>query len=141
MSGAAGYTCGQRLRLGQFGPVTRANIARFCGASGDFAAFHIDEPAAQAAGYRSVFAPGMLTLGLVGRLVAAEVGPPNLSRLGGRFLSVVWPGDTLTVGAEVTAITPQTVSFAVTVTNQDDHQVLTGYADATLAGVTSRAAS
>lgn len=139
MSDAPGYALGQRLALGVVGPLTRTQIVRFCGTSGDFAAFHTDEPAAQAAGYPSVFAPGMLTLGIASRLLAAAVGPPNLRRFGGRFVAVVWPDDTLTVSAEVIAVTAEAISFSITVTTQDDRTVLSGYAEAAPTGLSAEA--
>ena len=55
--------------------VTRALLVRYAGASGDFNPIHHDEPfATGAAGYPSVFAHGMLTMGLTGRLLTTPYG-------------------------------------------------------------------
>ena len=53
------------------------------------------------AGYPTVFAHGMLTMGMTGRMVTNYVGDGRLTYYGVRFTSQVWPGDTLTAKAEV----------------------------------------
>src|SRR5437773_5074440 len=79
----------------------RTQIVQYAGASGDYNPLHTDEVfATQAAGYPSVFAHGMLTMGMTGRLVTDTVGDGRLRKYGGRFTSQVFPGDTLTATAE-----------------------------------------
>ena len=54
----------------------RTQIVQYAGASGDYNPLHTDEIyATKIAGYPSVFAHGMLTMGLTGQAVAALVGP------------------------------------------------------------------
>lgn len=109
----------------------RTQIVQYAGASGDYNPLHTDEVYATAvAGYPSVFAHGMLTMGLTGRLVAELVGVEQLLRFGGRFSALVWPGDTLTVRATVDSVDEGEVSFALVTTNQDDLPVFRGYAAA-----------
>jgi acyl dehydratase len=124
---SAAYEVGSRLDLGSVDPLTRTQIVRFCGASGDFSPLHTDEEAAQAAGHRSVFAPGLWTMGVAGRLVAAVFG--DLRGLGGRFTAIVRPGDELTVTAEVTAVDGPSVRLDLSVTTGDGRTVFTGYAE------------
>ena len=52
----------------------RAQIVQYAGASGDFHPYHHDEPHAQAGGFPGVFAHGMLTMGVTGRLLSELVG-------------------------------------------------------------------
>jgi acyl dehydratase len=79
------------------GPITRTDIVRYAGASGDFNPIHHDEEFARAAGMPSVFSIGMHSAGLVGQYVARWVGLGNVRRFGVRFTGQVWPGDVLTL--------------------------------------------
>lgn len=121
------YEVGSVLDLGTVDPLTRTQIVRFCGASGDFATLHTDEVAARAAGHPSVFAPGMWTMGVAGRFVAA-VFDQRLRAFGGRFTAIVGPGDELSVRAEVAAVDGPSVRLDVVVTTGDGRTVFTGYA-------------
>ncbi|MBE7520082.1 MAG: hypothetical protein HS107_12670 [Thermoflexaceae bacterium] len=77
--------------------VARTHIVKYAGASGDFNPLHHDDTAAQnLAGYPSVFAHGMLSMGLTGRMLTDWLGPTALRKFGVRFTKQVWPGDTLT---------------------------------------------
>lgn len=113
----------------------RTQIVQYAGASGDYNPIHTDERfATEIAGYPSVFAHGMLTMGLTGRLLTDYVGDGRLTNFGVRFVNQVWPGDTLTGTAEVTALRmdgdQHLVDLAVTTVNQDGTAVVTGTATA-----------
>ena len=82
--------------------ITRTDICKYAGASGDFNPIHHDQTFAEKAGYPSVFAHGMLSAGLVSKCVTDYVGRPNLRIFRVSFRSQVWPGDTITVGGKVT---------------------------------------
>jgi acyl dehydratase len=113
--------------------LSRTQIAQYAGASGDFTPLHTDEIyATQVAGFPTVFAHGMLTMALTGRVVTDNFGIQSLRRFGGRFVDKVWPGDTLTVTAIVTSVVVdgdhQTRTLALTTTNQDGVEVFRGEA-------------
>jgi acyl dehydratase len=112
--------------------LTRTQIVQYAGASGDYNPLHSDEVfATKVAGYPSVFAHGMLTMGLTGRMVTDYVGDGRLVRFGGRFRAQVWPGDDLTARAEITEITGDNlVELVITTMNQDGAEVFTGTATA-----------
>jgi acyl dehydratase len=117
--------------------LTRTQIVMYAGASGDYNPLHTDEIyTTQAAGYPSVFAHGMLSMGATGRLLTDWFGVDRLVRFGVRFVNQVWPGDTLTATATVEGIREvdgeHLVDVAVTTTNQDDTPVVTGTATARL---------
>jgi acyl dehydratase len=82
--------------------LTRTDIVKYAGASGDFNPIHHDQTFAEAARYPTVFAHGMLSAGLVGKCLTDYVGRPSLKRFKVRFTSQVWPGDTITCGGKVT---------------------------------------
>jgi len=116
--------------------LTRTQIVQYAGASGDYNPIHTDDLfATKAAGYPGVFAHGMLTMGLTARLITDTVGDGTLTDYGVRFVSQVWPGDTLTATAEITAIREDEglVDLSVATVNQDGTTVLTGTASARLA--------
>jgi acyl dehydratase len=112
--------------------LTRTQIVQYAGASGDYNPIHTDEIfATQVAGYPTVFAHGMLTMGMTGKMVTNYVGDGRLTNYGVRFVRQVWPGDSLTAVAEVTAVRTEG-DLTITTTNQNDEAVLTGTATARL---------
>jgi len=119
--------------------LTRSQIVMYAGASGDYNPLHTDEIfATQVAGYPSVFAHGMLTMGATGRLVTDWFGPENVAYYGVRFVNQVWPGDTLTVTATVVSeITEESGQWLATIgvetVNQHGAVVVSGTAKVTLA--------
>jgi len=54
--------------------VTRADLVRYCGASGDFNPIHWSERFARGVGLPGVIAHGMFTMALVGRAVTTWAG-------------------------------------------------------------------
>ncbi len=117
--------------------LTRTQIVMYAGASGDYNPIHTDEVfATQVAGYPTVFAHGMLTMGMTGRAVTNWVGDGRLTYYGVRFVRQVWPGDTLSATVTVTAIREEDgvalADFDVATSNQNGEQVLTGKATARL---------
>jgi acyl dehydratase len=83
--------------------LTRGDLVRYAGASGDFNPMHTVEPEAQAAGLPSVFGHGMFTMGLLGRALTDWVGVGNLTRFKVRFTKQTWPGEVLTTSIVVRA--------------------------------------
>ena len=111
--------------------LTRTQIVQYAGASGDYNPIHTDEVyTTKVAGYPSVFAHGMLTMGLTGKMLTNWVGDGRLTKFGVRFTNQVWPGDTLDSTATVTAIGDGLVDVDVVTVNQDGTEVLRGYAQA-----------
>jgi acyl dehydratase len=106
-----------------FGPVTRTDIVKFAGAGGDFNPVHHDDEFARRAGYPSVFAMGMFTAGLLGDYVADWLGVASVSRLAVRFMSPVWPGDTLSCGAGEVACDDGAITAKLTVAAGADVRV------------------
>ena len=109
----------------------RTQIVMYAGASGDYNPVHTDEPfATKVAGYPTVFAHGMLTMGLTGRMLTNYVGDGRLTEFGVRFTSQVFPGDTLQSTATVESIEDGLVNLSVSTTNQDGVEVAKGTAQA-----------
>ena len=88
-------------------PITRLDLVRYCGASGDFNVIHWNERIAKAVGLPDVIAHGMLTMATAGRVVTDWAGDPGaVESYGVRFSRpVVVPDDdrgaTVTVAGTV----------------------------------------
>ena len=117
--------------------LSRTQLVMYAGTSGDYNPLHTDEIfTTQIAGYPSVFAHGMLTMGMTGKMLTDHVGDGRLTKYGVRFTAQVWPGDTLDATATVTALTERDgvklAEFDVATVNQKGIEVLKGYAEARL---------
>jgi len=115
--------------------LTRTQIVQYAGASGDYNPLHTDEVfATKVAGYPTVFAHGMLTMGITGRLITDWLGAANLTAYGARFVAQVWPGDALTATATVDAVREEDgqryADLSIVTRNQRGEKVLTGTATA-----------
>ena len=115
----------------------RTQLVMYAGASGDYNPLHTDDLyTREAAGYPGVFAHGMLTMGMTGRMVTNFVGSERLKKYGVRFTNQVWPGDTLSSKATVTDIREDNgetlVDLTIETVNQDGKAVVTGSATASI---------
>ncbi len=109
----------------------RTQLVQYAGTSGDYNPLHTDEVfTVEVAKYPSVFAHGMLTMGMTGRMLTNYVGDGRLTKYGVRFTNQVWPGDTLNSTATVESVEDGIVNLNVETTNQDGVVVLSGYAAA-----------
>ena len=117
--------------------LTRTQIVQYAGVSGDYNPLHTDEIfATQVAGYPTVFAHGMLTMGMTGKMITNLIGDGNLKNFGVRFTNQVWPGDTLTTKAKIVSIERNSdtvlINFELVTENQNKVPVITGSALATI---------
>ena len=115
--------------------LSRTQLVMYSGASGDYNPLHTDDVyTKEVAGYPGVFAHGMLTMGLTGKMLTNYVGDGRLTKFGVRFTNQVWPGDTLTSTATVTDLRVEDgqalVDLEVKTTNQEGSTVVSGYATA-----------
>ena len=115
--------------------LTRTDLVRYAGASGDLNPMHHDEVQAQAAGLPSVFGHGMFSMGLLARAIGDYVGVGNLRTFQVRFTKQTWPGETLVSSVKVSGKRKEDealVDLEVTLTNQDGEPKLVGTATAAL---------
>lgn len=115
--------------------LSRTQIVQYAGASGDYNPLHTDDVYTRdAAGYKSVFAHGMLTMGMTGKMLTNYVGDGRLTKFGVRFTNQVWPGDTLVATATVAAIRNENgqnlVDLTLSTKNQNGVEVVSGNATA-----------
>jgi acyl dehydratase len=87
-------------------PLTRLDLVRYAGASGDFNVIHWNQRVAQSVGLPDVIAHGMLTMATAARLVTDWAGDPGaVLEYGVRFTKpVVVPDDDTGAGLEVSGV-------------------------------------
>ena len=117
--------------------LSRTQIVQYAGASGDYNPVHHDQLyVEEIAGYPSVFAHGMLTMGLTGKMLTNYVGDGRLTAFGVRFTAQVFPGATLTATATITGIREQDgtqiADMDVSTVDADGVEVVKGAASARL---------
>jgi acyl dehydratase len=115
--------------------LSRTQLVMYAGTSGDYNPLHSDDKYTQEiAGYPGVFAHGMLSMGLTGKMLTNYVGDGRLKKFGVRFTNQVWPGDSLTAKATVVEIRDdggdKVVDLELATVNQDGKTVVTGSATA-----------
>jgi len=125
----------QVIATREFGPISRTDIVRYQGASGDLNPIHHDIEFAKSAGFEDVFVVGMLIAGYLATFASDLVGVEFINKFKIRFQAQTWPGDLITCSAK--AITQQDdsgslvhVTLELTAKNQNGDIAATAYADA-----------
>ena len=129
-------TVGQELTLTK-AAITRLQIAKFAGASGDFNPSHVDEDIARdVGGMGGVFAHGMIGMGFIGQLLTDFLWDRPLRMFSTRAVLIVRPGDVLTCRAVVARKWVEDednlVEFEISALNQRGETTHTGKAQALL---------
>jgi acyl dehydratase len=131
------------VKVGDEAPVlshklTRTDLVKYAGASGDFNPMHHDEILAKAAGQPSVFGHGMFSMGLLGSALTDYVGIGNVQRYQVRFARQTWPDEMLSTRIVVTDKREEDgkklVDLEVTLSNSEGETKVVGQATADLPG-------
>jgi acyl dehydratase len=131
------------VKVGDEAPVlshklTRTDLVKYAGASGDFNPMHHDEILAKAAGQPSVFGHGMFSMGLLGSALTDYVGIGNVQRYQVRFARQTWPDEMLSTRIVVTGKREEDgkklVDLEVTLSNSEGETKVVGQATADLPG-------
>jgi acyl dehydratase len=117
--------------------VTRRDLVRYAGASGDFNPIHWNQRVAEEVGLPGVIAHGMLTMALAGRIVTDWLGDPaRVVEYGVRFTRpVVVPdpgGAIVEITAVIGAVDDAAGTARVDVTARFEGQTVLGKARATV---------
>ena len=97
-------TIGARLVHKEFPPITRHQLALYCGASGDHNPIHVDLDFAKKAGFPDVFAHGMLVMAYLGQALTDAVPPRRLRSFSTRFVAITQLGARLTCEGHVSEL-------------------------------------
>ncbi len=116
--------------------LSRTDLVRYAGASGDYNPMHHDEVKATAAGQPSVFGHGMFSMGLLGTAITNYVGPGTLTSYKVRFARQTWPDEQLSTRIVVTAkredAGKRLVDLEVSLANADGEMKVVGEATAAI---------
>ena len=82
-------------------PITKLQLVKYAGASGDYNLIHTDDETARSVGLEGVIAHGMLSMAFLGEYLCWLAGPESVRRLSVRFNEMVRPGDILTCRGRV----------------------------------------
>lgn len=115
-------------------PVSKVQLLKYAGASGDYNLIHTDVDTARSVGLGDVIAHGMLSMGFLGQYLADLAGADRLRRLTVRFGSPVRVGDVLTCRGVVKGVSDvqdgRTILLLdVWAENQKGDKVTTGEAE------------
>ncbi len=134
---AVNVAVGDELPEIAFGPITRTTLALYAGASGDHNPAHIDLDFAKKAGLPDVFAHGMLSFGVLSRVVTAWAGGDRLRSFGTRFVAMTHVHDVVSCRGKVVECfnegAERRARVEVVATVQDGRQTLVGEAVVALA--------
>src|SRR5437879_11684976 len=83
--------------------ITKLQLVKYAGASGDYNLIHTDDETARRVSLDGVIAHGMLSMAFLGQYLCWLTGPESIRRLTVRFVEMVRPGDVLTSRGRVTA--------------------------------------
>ena len=116
----------------RFGPISRGMLALYAAASGDHDPVHIDSDFAKEAGHPDVFAHGMLSFGVLSRMVTDWCGVERLRAFQVRFVSITRVHDFVTCRGNVIECADhdgeRQARIEVIATTQDDRVTLVGEA-------------
>jgi acyl dehydratase len=121
---------GDSLPALQLPPITRLQLALYCGGSGDHNPIHVDTDFAKRAGMKDVFAHGMLSMGFMGRLVTSVAPQSRVKSLSVRFVAITWVADEITVTGRVAQVNREerSLTLELACVNQKGETTLTGQA-------------
>lgn len=100
----AGLKIGDTPVSRRYGPITRHQLALYCGASGDHNPIHVDSDFAKASGFPDVFTHGMFVMARLGMAVNAVFPTTSIREYGVRFASITQVGAEITCEGTITAI-------------------------------------
>ncbi|MEJ8765522.1 MaoC/PaaZ C-terminal domain-containing protein [Oceanobacillus sp. HCA-5259] len=118
-------TIGDKLEA-ELEPVTRMDLIKYSGSSGDFNPIHTIDDEAKKAGLPGIIAHGMWTMGNLTKLFTPFYEEGFIQDFKIRFSGMVFLGDVLTLQAVVEEQTEEHVNFKVRVVNQDNKDVMKG---------------
>ena len=112
--------------------LTRTDLVRYAGASGDLNPMHHDDDIAKASGLPSVFGHGMFSMGLLARCVTDWSGVGSMRSFKVRFTKQTWPGEelvsTVTVKAKRVVDGEHLVDLEVSLSNGEGQVKVAGEA-------------
>jgi len=126
MSRLSEMKIGEALQPIELAPVSRLDLIKYAGASGDFNPIHTIDADAERAGLPGIIAHGMWTMGNLAKLFTPHLGEGFIRDYAIRFKGMVFLGDVVSLRAVLKEKQAETLSFDVEAVNQDKKKVLDG---------------
>ncbi|QQK76596.1 dehydratase [Salicibibacter cibarius] len=126
MSAIAEKQTGDTLTSITLPPVTRLDLIKYAGASGDYNPIHTIDGEAEKAGLPGIIAHGMWTMGNLSKLFTPYYEEGFIETYQIRFRGMVFLDDVISLHAEVSEQTEGKITFNVNAKNQKEEDVLKG---------------
>lgn len=107
-------------------PVTRLDLIKYAGVSGDFNPIHTIDAEAKNAGLPGIIAHGMWTMGNLSKLFTPYYGEGFIKEFKIRFAGMVFLNDVLTLKADLVDEKDMELIFNVTAVNQNNKETVRG---------------
>lgn len=117
---------GDRLEEIQLQPVSRMDLIKYAGASGDYNPIHTIDEEAKKAGLPGIIAHGMWTMGNLAKLFTSYYEEGFIQDYSIRFKGMVFLNDIITLKAELKERVENKHHFEVHAVNQEGSPVLKG---------------
>jgi acyl dehydratase len=109
---------GESLVPIEFEPVTRLDLIKYAGASGDYNPIHTIDDQARKAGLPGIIAHGMLTMGRMSKLFTPFLEEGYMQEFSTRFSGMVFLDDVVTLRAGIVEKEAECLLFQVEAVNQ-----------------------
>jgi acyl dehydratase len=126
VSTLAQFQVGESVKEIQLEPVSRMDLIKYSGASGDFNPIHTIDDEAKKAGLPGIIAHGMWTMGNLAKLFTAYYEEGFIKNYSIRFKGMVFLNDVITLKATLKDKQENNLRFTVQVVNQQGSEVLKG---------------
>ncbi|MBO8173324.1 MAG: dehydratase [Bacillaceae bacterium] len=107
-------------------PVTRLDLIKYAGASGDYNPIHTIDEEAKKAGLPGIVAHGMWTMGNLAKLFTPFYEEGYIEKYRVRFVGMVFLGDVIRLQGKLMEHAGDRMVFEVRAVNQKDQAVITG---------------
>ncbi|KHE67203.1 MaoC/PaaZ C-terminal domain-containing protein [Halobacillus sp. BBL2006] len=126
MSQLAALQAGDSLDTVTLEPVSRLDLIKYAGASGDYNPIHTIDEEAEKAGLPGIIAHGMWTMGNLSKLFTPFYAEGFIQDYSIRFKGMVFLGDVLILSAVLKEVNEDELIFNVQAANQKDQAVIKG---------------
>jgi acyl dehydratase len=117
---------GEALEVVQLNPVSRLDLIKYAGASGDYNPIHTIDEEAKKAGLPGIIAHGMWTMGNLSKLFTSYYEEGFIQDFSIRFQGMVFLNDVITLKATLEKKIGDKLRFNVQALNQNGNEVLKG---------------
>lgn len=126
MTKLSSFNIGENLTSVKLAPVSRMDLIKYAGASGDYNPIHTIDEEAHKLGLPGVIAHGMWTMGNVSKLFSDHYEEGFIKEYTVRFKGMVFLDDVITLIAEISEKQHDFLHFKVFAVNQDQKKVIEG---------------